>query len=417
MAPLGSDLRPRDEAWEEQQKQARWCPEGEDLAAVDQFDRLPDAVLLDVLNKIGDVKDLGRCCAVSRRFHSLALQADEVVVRVDCVFSDDPAESEGPSPGHTHPPPADKARTVLSQIARLVLGRIARPFQALGQIFSPPAVFSAKKSACGPSDAAPETVSHYSPTQVLRNFREIRHLRIELPGGEIAVDEGAFLKWKAQFGCTLQSCVILAASSIVSSSSSSVEPTKTVALDSQEGGEAEDFCLPGGGSGGGEDDGGVSGAGVSFHANRSFKLRVVWTISSLIAASARHYLLHPIIADHSTLDSLDLTDGDGQGVLRMDRAQLDELREKPASASGSSQRTVVPALNMRLWYAPHLELPGGVVMKGATLVAIRPSEQCKEVVGPDGGEWVASAFDEEPYGTAARLLLKRRTYCLEMNSF
>ncbi|KAG5052057.1 hypothetical protein JHK87_004255 [Glycine soja] len=29
---------------------------------------------------------------------------------------------------------------------------------------------------------------------------------------------------------------------------------------------------------------------------------------------------------------------------------------------------------MRLWYAPHMELPSGVVLKGATLVAIRPSK-------------------------------------------
>uniref|UniRef100_A0A3Q7F1Y8 Uncharacterized protein n=2 Tax=Solanum lycopersicum TaxID=4081 RepID=A0A3Q7F1Y8_SOLLC len=100
----------------------------------------------------------------------------------------------------------------------------------------------------------------------------------------------------------------------------------------------------------------------------------------------------------------------------MNKDQLEELRVKPLSASSASKRTLVPALNMRLWYAAHLELPDGTVLKGATLVAIRPSEQPKkEVVGADGN-WVGAAF-KEPYGTAARMLVKRRTYCLEMNSF
>nr|CAN62572.1 hypothetical protein VITISV_021321 [Vitis vinifera] len=54
---------------------------------------------------------------------------------------------------------------------------------------------------------------------------------------------------------------------------------------------------------------------------------------------------------------------------------MEELRVKPLSASSTSKRTLMPALNTRLWYTPHLELPDGIVLKGATLVAIRPSEQ------------------------------------------
>lgn len=130
--------------------------------------------------------------------------------------------------------------------------------------------------------------------------------------------------------------------------------------------------------------------------------------------------MQPIIADHETLETLDLTDADGQGTLTMDRAQLQELLVRPVSASGSSQRTLVPALNMRLWYAPHLDLPGGLVLKGATLVAIRPSgveQQPRDIGGgSEGFSWVSGVF-EEPYRSAARLLVKRRTYCLEMNSF
>ncbi|KHN06964.1 F-box protein [Glycine soja] len=101
---------------------------------------------------------------------------------------------------------------------------------------------------------------------------------------------------------------------------------------------------------------------------------------------------------------------DGQGVK--------PLRVKPLSTSSASKRTLVPALNMRLWYAPHLELPTGVVLKGATLVAIRPSEQSPNTAKKEASDlsWVSTAF-EEPYRTAATMLVKRRTYCLEMNSF
>ncbi|CAN0847052.1 F-box protein At4g18380, partial [Linum grandiflorum] len=164
-----------------------------------------------------------------------------------------------------------------------------------------------------------------------------------------------------------------------------------------------------------DDDGGIP---ESFYANGGLELRVVWTIRSLIAALARHYLLQPIIADHKTLDNLVSTNADGQGVLCMNRDQLEELRVNPSSASSTSKRTLVPTLNMRLWYAPHLKLPNGVVLKGATLVDIRTSEQTssapkKEVCHLS---WVSTAL-EEPYGSAAKMLVKRRTYYLEMNSF
>lgn len=336
---------------------------------------------------------------VSRRFHGLVPLVDNVVVRVDCVISDDPSLSSSSSSSSAIPGAvaADKSRGIFSHLARFVFGGIVRPFYALGQILSVP---SSKRVSSANSASSSSEVSHHSPSEVLKNFKEIRRLRIVLPAGELGVDEGVLLKWKADFGSTLDSCVILGAASVLSSKSANANPT-------------HDLCA-------GEDNGNIP---ESFYMNGGLKLRVVWTISSLIAASARHYLLQPIISDHETLEFLDLTDADGQGVLTMDRGQLQDLRVRPVSASGSSQRTLVPALSMRLWYAPLLEIPGGLVLKGATLVAIRPSEEPqKEVVGggsigePLDLSWVSNAL-EEPYRTAAKMLVKRRTYCLEMNSF
>ncbi|XP_049371579.1 F-box protein At5g46170-like [Solanum verrucosum] len=361
---------------------------------IDHFDRLPDSILLFIFNKIGDVKALGRCSVVSRRFNSLVPEVDNVLVRVDCVISDDESSSPSSSSGYS----SDKSRHPISSLFRLVFSGLLKPFQSITQFISisPRRAASSSAAVVDGDDFEKNSVTHHSPTQVLKNFNEIKLLRIELPSGELGIDEGVLLKWRADFGSTLDNCIILGASSVIQP----VTSTSGCSLPNIDGnGENDNGSIP-----------------DSFYTNGGLKLRVVWTISSLIAASARHYLLQPIIAEHKTLDSLVLTDADGQGVLCMNKEQLEELRVKPLSASSASKRTLVPALNMRLWYAAHLELPDGTVLKGATLVAIRPSEQPKkEVVGGDGN-WVAAAF-KEPYGTAARMLVKRRTYCLEMNSF
>lgn len=372
---------------------------------IDHFDRLPDSLLLLIFNKIGDVKALGRCCVVSRRFHSLVPQVENVVVRVDCVISDDDASAAASS--------ADESRSPLASLVRVIFGNIFKPLKALGQLLgskrSGPSSSSALSVGNGGDDEEGEQggVTHHSPTQVLKNFNEIKFLRIELPSGELGIDDGVLLKWRADFGSTLDNCVILGASSVIYS-------PKAGQL-SENGVNGDAIALSNGGNGVVDDNGSIP---ESFSMNGGLKLRVVWTISSLIAASARHYLLQPIIAEHQTLDTLILTDADGQGVLCMNRDQLEELRVKPLSASSASKRTLVPALNMRLWYAPHLELPNGVVLKGATLVAIRPSEQSGVGAKKEMSDlsWVSTAF-EEPYGTAAKMLVKRRTYCLEMNSF
>ncbi|KAK9093372.1 hypothetical protein Syun_028283 [Stephania yunnanensis] len=356
---------------------------------IDHFDRLPDSILLIVFNKIGDVKALGRCCVVSRRFHGLVAQVDNVVVRVDCVVSDDDPSSSSLSRLGS----CDKSRSLLSNLVRVLLGSIIKPIQALGQFIGP------KKA--GSLTAAVGVVEDDGEGSggVVEEEEE------EEEAGELGIDDGVLLKWRADFGSTLDNCVILGASSVI-------HPTNNVPA---VGTNNKGSSIGNGDDNGNSDDNG--GIPDSFYTSGGLKLRVVWTISSLIAASARHYLLQPIIAEHPTLDSLVLTDADGQGVLCMNKDQLEELRVKPLSASTASKRTLVPALNMRLWYAPHLELPNGMVLKGATLVGIRPSEVTagtkKDI---SDGSWVSTVFDE-PYGTAAKLLVKRRTYCLEMNSF
>lgn len=295
---------------------------------------------------------------------------------------------------------------------RGALAHFAR-FHALGQILSPAAAAVSRRAEPPPaSPPAPAAdVSHHSPSEVLRSFKELRRLHIELPTGELGIEDGVLLKWKADFGSTLGSCVILGASSVTSKPTSPSAQPETAADDSTAASPDSNRET--------EELGSVP---ESLYTNGGLKLRVVWTISSLIAASARHYLLQPIISNHATLESLNLTDADGQGVLTMDKRQLQELRVRPVSASASSHRTLMPALSMRLHYAPLIELPGGTLLKGATLVAIIPSEDALRegqgvgAAGSVGTCWISEAF-EEPYRTAAKVLLKRSPYCLEMNSF
>lgn len=53
---------------------------------IDYFDRLFDLLLFVIFNKLVDIKVLGRCCVVLKRFYFLVLLVDNVVVKVDCVI-------------------------------------------------------------------------------------------------------------------------------------------------------------------------------------------------------------------------------------------------------------------------------------------------------------------------------------------
>ncbi|OVA03885.1 hypothetical protein BVC80_1321g32 [Macleaya cordata] len=335
----------------------------------DQFDRIPDSVVLIILNKIADIRSLGRCSAVSKRFNSLVPLVEDVYVKIDKVVSIDGDNDE--SLYSSQKPPS-----FFSNFLKLFF-TIFKPFNHLNN------------SNNANKFLFPQVSRHtsHTPDQVLKNFHHIHNLRIELPSGDVGTEDGVLLKWKAEFGSTLQNCVVLGGTQI---------ERKPV---------TDQGSL--------EDNGSIP---ESFYTNGGLKLRVVWTISSLIAASTRHYLLQPIIKDHPTLETVVLTDADGQGTLSMGGEQLREFRENPLTASASSRRTQVPASNMKLRYAPYLELPEGISMQGATLVAIKPSGEGSRKSRKEVETFICEAFDG-PFKAAVKALVKRRTYLLEMNGF
>ncbi|KAF5735431.1 F-box protein [Tripterygium wilfordii] len=218
----------------------------------------------------------------------------------------------------------DKSRNLassnpFSSIVRLLFSGILKPLQMFGQFLGPKRafIFVSGDGSEDDGDMDQSVVTHHSPTQVLKNFNEIRFLCIELPSGELGIDYGVLLKWRADFGSTLDNCVNLGAAFVVNNG-----PAKNNnSIDNV----SDGLCVNSNGVNGALADDNES-IPKSFYTNGGLKLWVVWTISSMIVASARHYLLQTIIAEHKTLDSLVLTDIDGQGVLCMNREQLKELR-------------------------------------------------------------------------------------------
>lgn len=336
----------------------------------DGFDRTPDPLIHLIFNQISDIKTLIRCRSVSKRFNSLVPQADSLLLRVDRVISATDSDDDDDS--------------FLIAILRSII-------KSLHHLVSP------SKPLSNP------TRSQNSPAQILREFEKIRNLQIELPSGDLRLEKGTTIRWTADFGKTLKSCVILGFRS-----------------GDGGGGEAE---LGGGGAGGG------------------LKMRVVWTISALIAASARHYMMVEVVNEHKELENLVIKDREDEGKVVMDKKGLRECRESQGegeeaevnnASSGNgvglwwrSNRTTVPAVRMRMRHEARMELSCGTKMVGATLVVVRPINQ-----GNGGGErneveeqtgdvgLALGAFGEDAvYCEAVERLLKSRSYILEMNSF
>ncbi|XP_071925088.1 F-box protein AUF1-like [Coffea arabica] len=335
----------------------------------DGFDSIPDPIVLHIFSKISDIKTLIRCRSVSKRFNSLVPQADSLLLRVDRVISTTDSDDD------------DGDSFFLAFLRSIV--------KSLHNFISPN-----KHTHFGSP-----TRTQNSPTQILRGFENIRSLQIELPSGDLRLEKGTTIKWKAHFGKTLKSCVILGF----------------------RGGSEADF----------------SGGGL--------KMRVVWTISALIAASARHYMMLDVIREQTDLSNLVVKDKDNEGMVVMDKGGLKECRERGgeeeemnnnnnnsnnnrrAGVWWKSNRTTVPAVRMRMRHEARMELSNGVKLEGATLVVVRPinasgcggrggGSEAEEQSG-DVGLAMGAFGGDGVYGEAIERLLKCRSYILEMNSF
>ncbi|KAE8056887.1 hypothetical protein FH972_013621 [Carpinus fangiana] len=353
---------------------------------MDGFDPIPDSLVLLIFNFVSDVKTLIRCRVVSKRFNSLVSQADSLLLKVDCVIPPESSDADSLS----------FIRSILKNLHKLVSHK--------------------------PHSTRTHRSLLNSPAQILRGFQEIRDLEIELPSGDLKLEKNAAVKWRAEFGKTLRSCVIFGFRELRSS------PPSHIPADFSEVGFA----------------GGL-------------KLRVVWTISALVAASARHHLLREVVKKHKQLERLVLRDKDGEGTVVMDKDGLREFREDPAELQDSDDlsvviggeggqgqgqgmwerklggRTPVPSVRLRMRHVLKLEVEGGAWMGGATLVIVKPTssswmddgaqaqQQTMEGDVEDeeekDAELALEAFGGGVYEEAVRALVNTRGYLLEMNSF
>uniref|UniRef100_A0A7C9D0U1 F-box domain-containing protein n=1 Tax=Opuntia streptacantha TaxID=393608 RepID=A0A7C9D0U1_OPUST len=371
----------------------------------DYFDLLPDPILLLIFNKLLDAKSLCRCLLVSKRFASLVPQIDSVSIQVNHALKPSKNSRTG-----------SKSNFFKGFVSKFV----TKPIQFLHQIMGK------KVSSSSSKDAGVEVVQWIGTA--LKNFNEIQTLKLELPcyGGEIGVNRSIpSLKWEAGFGKDLERCVILGATSIVQMKE------KAKAGDGAHGSDQN-----------GEDD--------PLFTDEELKLRIIWIISCLIASSARHNLLKKVVNSCPKLSNAVILDAGKQGKLSMNEGQIRELRDSmkntsnnPSSESEPESRPQTPSsqastsgaqmgyvgnLVMKLWYVKELELQSsGQVMKGATMVVIRPDGQVGKEERESGGcgdglsGMMNRAFEgDEVFGEAAKELLRRkekRVYRLEMNTF
>lgn len=341
----------------------------------DLFDRLPDAILLTIFDKLQDAKSLCISSSLCKRFHFLTTQTHHISLTI---------------------PPQKKSPLIINtnknQFIRLLNTLLLKPFQfVLRQVNKWNTQKNNRYKCC--------TCTYDSPAEHLTSFSEVKELEIRLPSeGDKKNNSDPLLKWKAEFGSQLRNCLIVGGTSLSLSLSSICSKVFEDVPVMQRGDDTLDSQRM---------------------TNEELKLRVVWILSTLIAASARYSLLEETIKEKRTINNVVILDDHGQGKCCMNGEQVEEMRRNTSVFS-----TKMPALKVKMWYVPELELPEeGCVMKGATLVVIKPVEEWSKA--DDGRDLVAKGFGfggdgvkEKVFDEVAKELVKlERSYSLEMNSF
>ncbi|KAL7610309.1 F-box protein At4g18380 [Lactuca sativa] len=143
----------------------------EDADASSPFSRLPDEIILQIVNKLIDLKALCFCYLVSKRFSSIVLQVDAISFTSSMIDANIPDTN------------------TISDVAR------SRPRPTEVSSFFGEAFLSAKG--------------------FLNKFKGVKSLYIELPSvGHRAIDNRCLFKWKVKFGKKSVSFIFLSPNSI-----------------------------------------------------------------------------------------------------------------------------------------------------------------------------------------------------------
>ncbi|KAL3828228.1 hypothetical protein ACJIZ3_017030 [Penstemon smallii] len=288
----------------------------------DSFDSLPDDIVLSIFNKLQDAKSLCSSMSACKRFHSVAPRVAQIFL---------------PIPHKNRKSQQQQQQQIQKGFFKNVLIKtlfMFKPFQFISQMIK-------LKSKNDSEDS--NFQSFHIPIEVLKSFQQVRGLHLRLPCygtqnlGSKSEKNNTFLKWKAEFGKELHSCVMIGSKSLSENTEEKNRPESRVITDDE------------------------------------LKLRIVWTISCLIAASARHYLIQETVKEQKLIENVVVSDESEQGMLCMNKEQIQELKEMKGKGNNEDSilleyRSKVPALRMKMWYLDKLELEdSGKVMEGATL--------------------------------------------------
>ncbi|KAI4364431.1 hypothetical protein MLD38_020524 [Melastoma candidum] len=298
-------------------------------ADIQEIDRLPDDFLLILSYVSTDIKSLVPCSVVSRRFRLLVSLVPFLRIHVDrsvticyrslplairILVSDitlEPLRCVGyesssfamplfPGPSPTASPYTSSAPSTSTYL-------------------SPPSPFCRSQtihSALLPSSATSATLHFFHLLQLLQlHFHlpsSIQSFTYQLHASTSSSSSPTLLHWHAHFGSSLHRCLILVAASSSIASRISNEKADVADYDS----------VP----------------------RKFYKMiSMAWSTVALTAASSRHYRIQQTVKEHANIEGLVVTDADGQGVFRMDRDQLKELRKGPIVLASSALRTMVPS--------------------------------------------------------------------------
>lgn len=294
----------------------------------DNFDRIPDSIVLLIFNKVHDARSLILSMSVCKRFNSIIQDVDTVSLLLT-----------GP--------------------------RDENPF---------------------PNSSDSDSDSDFDSHDILKPFRSIRNLETKVSiESKSEVSASGLLRWKAEFGSQLQSCVILFAREF-----STIDEA-----------QSHLFCCS-------SDNDSDSSTRIR---EEDVSMRIVLASACMSRAADFHYVVKHILMDHQTLHNVVIADGEGS--LSMNCQQIEELKKSMVSeVVQEEKRNRVAEMDrwrIQMWYVAELKLPvSRCVMKGATLTVVKAIEKGKEE--EEDKDWVVEAFDgvAEEETEAVRNLLKKK---------
>ncbi|XP_023741052.1 F-box protein AUF2 [Lactuca sativa] len=291
---------------------------------------LPDEIILQIINKLIDLKTLCFCSLVSRRFSSIVLQVDSVSFTAPLLNS---PTSDKITSGDVD---GDGFPTKLFRF--LINGVVFKPLHLL------------RRMIVAPSKPLPPIISSFygqsfrSAVTFLSKFKGVKSLHIELPcSSHRGIDNRCLFKWKVKFGNRIESFFFLSPNSISDSDGFHVNGN----------GDEQDMDL----------------------SNDLFRQKVHIAFQCLKDVILRHRMLLYIIKDLPMLEEASITDSGRRGRLSLSGEKLAEVKKGWVSSAmetlkSEMNRIEVPA-SVSQCHIPVLDMPiSGYVMKGVTLVVM-----------------------------------------------